>query len=331
MNEITSAVLLNSLGFALRLTAELIPLFLVVSTLVYLLTDRLTPERLRRWLGSRSGWLGVPLATILGAVTPFCSCSTVPLANGLLRSGVPTSTLVAFLVASPLVSPVAIALLGRYFGWGYSLLYSAAGMTLAAAGGWFIGRNRTASDELAQTTETDCDVACDAVCDTAPIAEVNRDGRAPLVARLSIQARARRLATEFRNAFQRSFVDLRKLAWPLLVAVGIGALIHDYLPAQALSRVIGPDSLFAIPAAAAFGVPVYASIVVLMPLSTGLLAKGASVGAVTAFLMASSGFSLPEGIMLSRILPRRLLLEIVLVFTAGVIGIGYGFQYLIPS
>ena len=128
---------------------------------------------------------------------------------------------------------------------------------------------------------------------------------------------------------RRSVTDLRKLALPLALAIGVGALVHDQVPASALEGVSGSGSLLAIPAAALLGIPVYASVVVLLPLATGLLAKGVGIGAVTTFLMASSGFSLPEGILLSRILPRRLLLQVLALFAVGVIGIGYGFQYLV--
>jgi uncharacterized protein len=105
-------------------------------------------------------------------------------------------------------------------------------------------------------------------------------------------------------------------------------VIHGYVPAELLARVAGPDRPWAIPAAALLGIPVYASVIVLLPLGTTLLAKGVGIGAVTAFLMGASGFSLPEGIMLSRVLPRGLLLRVLAVFAVGVVGIGYAFHWV---
>ncbi len=302
----------DTLRFAARLSVELVVLFVLVSTIVYWLTDRLTPERLRRLLGARSAWRGVPLATLLGAVTPFCSCSTVPLASGLLRAGLPTSTLVAFLIASPLVSPVAIALLWRYVGLEYALGYAVAAMALAALGGLLLS-GRTAVDEPQSGADSGCGDSCGSEAPTASVAPA--DGRGEL--------------GKLAGAFRHSLADLRKLAVSLTLAIVAGALVHDYVPDGVLARIGGVDSLLAIPAAALLGVPVYASVVVLLPIGAGLLSKGVGVGVVTTFLMASSGFSVPEGILLARILPRRLLFEMLAVFTVGVIGIGYCFQLLV--
>lgn len=132
-----------------------------------------------------------------------------------------------------------------------------------------------------------------------------------------------------RKAFGRALTDLRKLWIPLVLAIALGAAIHGYVPAALLARVAGPSRWWAIPGAALLGVPVYASIVVLLPIGATLLAKGVGVGAVTAFLMGASGFSLPEGILLSKILPRPLLLRVLLVFALGVVLIGYAFQALL--
>lgn len=125
---------------------------------------------------------------------------------------------------------------------------------------------------------------------------------------------------------RRAWKDLKQIALPLVIAVAVGAWIHDYVPASLLERLSGPGQWWAIPLAAVLGVPVYASVVVLLPLGTSLLAKGVGVGVVTAFLLGATGFSLPEGMILYKILPRPLLVRLVVVFTFGVISLGYLFQ-----
>lgn len=137
------------------------------------------------------------------------------------------------------------------------------------------------------------------------------------------------LSDSLREAFSKALTDLRKLWVPLVLAIAVGAVIHGYVPADLVAAVAGPEQPWAIPAAALLGVPVYASIIVLLALGTTLLAKGVGVGAVTAFLMGASGFSLPEGILLSKILARALLLRVLAVFSIGVIAIGYAFQMLL--
>lgn len=301
---------METFRFGLVLLLELVPLFLLISTLVYLTVEALTPARIQQLLGGRSARSGVPLATALGALTPFCSCSTVPMANGMLRGGVPTSSLVAFLIASPLVSPVAVGVLWSSMGARYALLYCLMAMTLAGVGAIVIGA-RESRQESTESSE-----GAGYGCATRAVEEE--------------VAPKRPLADRIRTAFVRSLGDLKKMAVPLLAAVAIGALIHGNVPTDLLLRVAGPDRLWAVPAAALLGVPIYASIVVVLPLGASLLAKGVGLGAVTAFMMAASGFSIPEGVMLARILPARLLARIVVVFTAGVMLIGYLFQ-LFPS
>jgi uncharacterized membrane protein YraQ (UPF0718 family) len=129
---------------------------------------------------------------------------------------------------------------------------------------------------------------------------------------------------------RKSLQDLKRLWIPVTAAIAMGAVVHDYVPESLLNRLAGPETIWAVPAAAVLGIPVYASILVLLPLGSTMLAKGVGVGVVTAFLMGASGFSLPEGVMLAKILPAGLLAKILGVFTAGVIAIGFTFQVLSP-
>lgn len=314
---------MEALTFGLKLLAELVPLFLLISTVVYLVVDRWTPDRMRALLGGRSLWAGVPLAAGLGALTPFCSCSTVPVVNGMRTAGIPVAVLVTFLIASPLISPVAVALLGAAFGLQYALLYTASGLVVAAGAGLAVSRWHGAELvplAVATVSASGASSCSGGRCSAASASSGGCAGtpQMPLA-----------LADGIRSSFSRACGDLRKLWLPLTVAVAAGAAIHGYVPADLLSG----ESLhggWAIPAAALLGLPVYASVVVLLPLGSTLLAKGVGVGAVTAFLMGASGFSVPEGILLSRILPVDLLLRILVAFAAGVVSIGYLFDWVIP-
>jgi uncharacterized protein len=337
---------MDALRFGLTLAAELIPLFLVISTVVYLVVEKVTPARIRAVLGGRSRWMGVPLAAGLGALTPFCSCSTVPMVNGMKSAGIPVSSLIAFLIASPLINPVAVALLGTAVGMHYAALYAVSGVVFAIVAGvvverWYgltLGEASPAAEAASAPScaSNACAPAPDAVPMPTPVA-MRSGGIAVLSAPAANSCCAAvaapaivvpPLGLSLRNAFSKALTDLRKLWVALALAIVVGAIIHGYVPADLLARIAGPEQAWAIPAAALLGVPVYASVVVLLPLGSSLLAKGVGIGAVTAFLMGASGFSLPEGIMLSKILPRGLLLRVLTVFCMGVVLIGYGFHWL---
>ncbi len=330
---------MDSLSFGLVLLAELVPLFLLVSTLVYLLVDLLTAERIQSWLGGGRAYSKVPLAAALGAVTPFCTCSTVPIVNGMQKAGVPTAPLVAFLIASPLISPVAMALLWSLMGAEYAVLYTATALAASALGGMIValwhGSDASLAGAEVAVPASSCGCgssysrgaeAPSSVMSMSSIAATGSPAALvlPVVAPAVLESEP--FHERIRRAFVRSLRDLKKFAVPLVVAVAIGAAVYGYVPESLIVEVAGPDSPWAVPGATLLSVPVYASILVLLPLATTLIAKGVGIGAVTAFLMGANGFSLPEGILLSRIIPRALLWRIVAVFTVGVMGIGYLFQ-----
>jgi uncharacterized protein len=350
---------METLRFALKLIAELIPLFLIISTGVYLAVERITPARIRALLAGRSRWIGVPLAGALGALTPFCSCSTVPLVNGMRQAGIPVAMLMAFLIASPLINPVAVAMLWSAIGPSYAVLYTVTALAAAIGGGvavaaWYgeavsdaeVPRPRAQSPALALAPAAALRVGAPVSAGSGPLplplalAAAGPGAcpgacpagapslRRPLVLSVLPAVGGTRLAGDVRSAFGRALGDLRRL-WPaLVVAVAAGAAIHGYVPADLLARLAGPDAPWAIPVAAVLGLPVYASVVVMVPLAASLVAKGVSAGAVTAFLMGASGFSVPEGILLSRILPAGLLVRALVVFALSVMAIGYLFMWV---
>lgn len=323
---------MSTLLFGLRLLAELIPLFLAVSFIVYIAVDSITPERIQKWFTSGSRYSKVPLAVGLGAITPFCSCSTVPLVNGMRLAGVPTAPLVAFLLGSPLVSPVAFVLLWGALGARYAMAYVTSAMILSAVAAIVVERWHGAMPALGDEVDVDAATNSGASCNTT--AEGSHDdgsmdtqnqGHVVTLGAPRMQSKPA-LLERMGNAWARSTADLRKLAAPLLFAVALGAVVHGYVPDDLLGSMAGPTAVLAVPIAAIAGIPVYASVVVLLPLATTLLGKGVGIGAVTAFLMAASGFSVPEGLLLSKVLPNRLLWRILVAFAIAVVVIGYAFQ-----
>lgn len=334
---------METLQFAVVLLLELVPLFLLVSAGVYLAVEALTPERMQELLSRRGEWWSVPLASLLGAVAPFCSCSTVPVVNGMRRAGITAGPVVSFLIASPLIHPVAVALLWVEIGAEYALLYTVSALAIAMGGAVLVGawdraaawsaggRRRARARRVGSTRGAVADGRTGTAGRDGGGARGCEDGctvSAPAEPAGKAGVARRPFGPRVREAFRSSWADLRQLALPLVAAVGAGALIHGYVPSDLLARLAGPEALWAVPLAAVLGVPVYASIVVLLPLGTTLLAKGVGLGAVTAFLMGAAGFSLPEGILLSRVLPKRLLVRVLAVFSTGVIVIGYLVQWL---
>jgi uncharacterized membrane protein YraQ (UPF0718 family) len=246
--------LTDAAWFALRLAAELTVLFLAVSTAVRLLQAWLDRRGWRDRLAALPLPLAIPAAALLGGVTPFCSCSGVPVAAGLARAGLPPGAVASFLVASPLVSPVALVLLWSTGGPAFAVAFLGGALAVAVAGGVFV--SLTWRSPLAPRT---------ARSSPAELALLPHP-----VSGLGAVA-AIRPPAEFVRAVRGALDDLRRLAPWLAVAVLAGAALHGFVPAGALAGLAGQNSWLAVPAAALLGLPVYASVAILAQLAGGLL------------------------------------------------------------
>lgn len=281
------------------LLVEFSAVFLAVTFLVHLWVQSVPIALMQRALAGHPV-RGMSLALLFGAVTPFCSCSTVPVVAGMVAAGVPVGPLTAFLVLSPLVNPATVALLATLLSPIHAagfLLVSMA-MALAVAG----------AVSLLQVRPT-LAAALRSVAPPGP-----PDG---------LRGRLRRAAV-------RSMRDLRALA-PLLGGVALlGAVLYGRVDADMIGRTIESAGVWAVPVAVLVGVPVYASTAVLLPLGTALLATGANPGVVAAFLIGATGLSLPEGVMLHRLLGGRYLTVLAAAFVVAAITLGYLVQGLVP-
>lgn len=260
-----------------------------------------TAERARRILSGRREAVGNVLAALLGVVTPFCSCSAVPLFIGFVEAGIPLGVTFSFLVSAPMVNEVALVLLFGLFGWRIATLYLVTGLSIAVVSGLVLGRLRLERHVEGWVREQS----------SGPIAVVGEP--------LALSERA-----------QAGIESIRKVVgktWPyVLVGIGVGAFIHGWVPEGLLGGIMGRQAWWSVPLAVGIGVPMYAGTATLIPIVQALLAKGAALGTVLAFMMAVVGLSLPEFILLRRVLRPRLLGTFIGVVSAGILLVGWLFN-----
>jgi hypothetical protein len=264
----------------------------------------LSPERTRDLLAKRTGAWSNLLASLLGIATPFCSCSAVPLFIGFVRVGVPLGATFSFLVSAPMVNEVALFLLLGLFGWRIALLYAATGVAVAFLAGWVIGKLRLERHLEPWVLE---------IPFTASQAEV-----APLgfAGRLDLALQATK--------------DIVAKVWPFILAgIAVGAFLHGYVPAELMARVMGRQAWWSVPLAVLIGVPLYANAAGIIPIVQVLLAKGAALGTALAFMMAVTGLSLPETVILRKVLKPRLLATFLAVVALGIVLVGFLFNIVI--
>jgi uncharacterized membrane protein YraQ (UPF0718 family) len=267
----------ESLSFFGIIMLELIVLFLVISVIVGLLREYVPDEKVRKVLSARRG-LGNVLGAAFGAITPFCSCSTIPVTLGLLNAGAPFGATMAFLLASPLLNPVILGLFVVVFGWQVALSY--AGITFVLV------------------------VILSAV--------LERFGFAEAVKRLRVKGgeHVEALPTHFRarlgRAAREAWGEFRGVLPFLVVGVAIGAAVYGFVPSEWVAQIAGPENPAAVPLAALVGIPLYVRVETLIPISLALLDKGMGLGAIMALVIGGAGASIPEVSMLMSIFKPRL-------------------------
>jgi len=263
-----------------------------------------SPERTRALLGGKREGVGNLAAASLGVVTPFCSCSAVPLFIGFVEAGIPLGVTFSFLIAAPMVNEVALVMLFGIFGWRVAALYLLAGLSIAMVAGIVIGRLKLehyVEDFVWQLKGGDGAVA------------EERPG----------------WAQRFALAWQSTREIVGKVWLFVVIGIAVGAAIHGYVPEEALADILGKSAWWSVPAGVALGVPLYANAAGIIPVVEALMAKGAALGTVLAFMMAVVALSLPEMIILRRVLKPRLIAIFVGVVALGIVLIGYLFNLLI--
>ena len=263
------------------------------------------PERTKRILGRFHGIGANCIAALLGTVTPFCSCSSIPLFIGFTSAGLPLGVTFSFLISSPMVDLGSLVLLMSIFGWRVALVYVVMGLVIAVLGGSLIERLHMEEQ----------------------VEEFIRSGHAIDLPQEELHFKDRIL-----YAWQQVLSTAKKVAPYVLIGVGIGAIIHNWIPEEFIVKILGTGNPFGVIIATVAGVPMYADIFGTIPIAEALLAKGAQLGVVLAFMMGVTTLSLPSIIMLRKAVKPRLLGVFVAICTLGIILVGYffnAFQYLL--
>ena len=282
---------------------DVIKIFLLLSVLIFVISyvqSHFPPERTRAMLGGRSGLGANTLAALLGTLTPFCSCSSIPLFIGFTAAGLPLAVTFSFLISSPLVDLASVILLASIFTWPLALAYVVVGLVVAVVGGTVIGRLGM-EDQVADFVHS-----------------------VPVTGEAGTMTRAERLA------YARDQVaEIVHRVWPyVLIGVGIGAAIHNWVPEDVISALLGQDKWWSVPVAVLVGIPMYADIFGTLPIAEALVGKGVGLGTVLAFMMAVTALSLPSLILLKRVVQMPLLVAFTAVVTVGILSIGLFFNAL---
>ena len=280
-------------------------IFLLLSTIIFVVAVIRTsfpPEKTKRLLSHNREYVGNILAALLGIVTPFCSCSAVPLFIGFVESGVPLGVTFSFLISSPMVNEVALIMLWGLFGWKIALIYVGSGLMVAIFAGILIGKLKM--EKYVQDYVWEMQVG-----------------------KVEIMQQTFRQKLSYACDYTQ---ELLKKIWPyVVVGVGLGALIHGYVPADFLAKWAGRDNPFAVPVAVALGVPLYSNAAGVIPIVHALMEKGMAIGTVLAFMMSVTALSLPEAIILKNVLKNRLLFTFFGIVAVAIICVGYLFNAIL--
>ena len=295
----------SALNFFIYDTVKIFILLLVIIYGITFLRSFFTPEKTRAWLARRKGstFVGNILAALLGIVTPFCSCSAVPLFIGFVEAGIPLGVTFSFLIAAPMVNEVALGLLWGLFGWQIALIYIAAGEIIAIVAGIVIGRlglERYVEEYVYQIR----------------VGSLGATGAAPT------------LPERLKEAWAGSVDIIRRIWIYVVIGIAIGALMHGWVPAGALAAYAGKDNPFAVIIAVLIGIPLYSNAAGVIPLVSELTRAGVAMGTALAFMMAVTALSIPEMILLRKVLKPQLLAIFIGVVGTGIIFVGYLFNWM---
>ncbi len=282
---------------------DTIKIFILLSVLIFLISyiqSYFPPERTKKILSRFKGITGNTIGALLGTITPFCSCSSIPIFIGFTNAGLPLGITFSFLISSPLVDIGSLLILMSFFGGKIAVAYVIVGLILAIAGGTIIN-NMKLEDEI-----------------QSYVREMpNVDGE---IESLTRKQRIDYSTEEVKNIIKKVWVYI-------LIGVGIGAAIHNWIPQSVIERILGNDNPFAPILAALVGIPMYADIFGTIPIAEALFLKGVPVGTILAFMMGVTALSLPSMIMLSKVVKPKLLGIFIAIITVGIIIIGYVFNY----
>ena len=298
-----SSHLTESIRFFLYDTPKVFILLTVIVFVVGIIRSYFSPEKTRKALEGKPLFIGNVMAASLGILTPFCTCSAIPLFIGFVESGIPLGVTFSFLVAAPMINEVALVLLFGLFGWKTALLYASTGLLIAIVSGWVIGKlkvERFVEEWVYEIKAGD------------------------------FQMEERKVTFNDRiQAGYTAVVDIVSKVWIYIVAgIAVGAAVHGYVPENFMASIMGKEAWWSVPLAVLIGVPLYSNAAGIIPILQALLEKGASLGTALAFMMSVIGLSLPEIIILRKIIKLPLIIIFISVVATGIMIVGFIFNWI---
>ena len=293
----------DALNFFIYDTVKILFLLIVIIFIVTLLRSYFSTEKVREYLSRKHEYTGNVLAALFGIITPFCSCSAIPLFLGFLQARIPLGVTFSFLISAPLNNEIAIAMLFGIFGWKVTALYIGFGLLVAIIGGIVIGKMGLEKEILIEVK--------------------------PIEGEIKAEEQKIAFDTRLREAWEYTFDILHKIWLYVLIGVGAGAFIHGYVPTVFITSIAGADNPFAVPVATLLGIPMYSNAAGVMPLIEVLTSKGMLLGTALSFMMAITALSLPEAMILKRVMSLKLIAIFFGTVTLGIMGVGYLFNAIL--
>ncbi|MBI1936856.1 MAG: permease [Ignavibacteriales bacterium] len=290
----------NALWFFIYEVPKVLLLLTFIVFIIGIIRTYFSPERIRKILGGKSLFAGNILSSLLGIVTPFCSCSAIPLFIGFVQAGVPLGVTFSFLISAPMINEIALVLLLGLFGWQTALMYVTTGLIIAIVSGYVIGRLK-----LEKYIED-------------------------WVGNLTVGETEIEEKILFTNRIDSGMTAVKEIVgkvWIyIILGIAVGAGIHGYVPENFMAGIMGKSAWWSVPVSVLIGVPMYSNAAGIIPIVQALLSKGASLGTVLAFMMSVIGLSLPEMIILRKVLKLPLIITFAGIVAAGIIIVGYVFN-----
>jgi uncharacterized membrane protein YraQ (UPF0718 family) len=289
----------SSLQFFIYDVLKITISILVIITIISFLRTYLAPDKIKSLLAKQRFGLNYLIASLFGAISPFCSCSSIPFFIGFIKAGAPMGVAFSFLITSPLVNEILFVMMVGVFGLKIAIWYVIFGVALGVVGGMVLQRTGLESDVIRFSEEN--------ACEEMPT----------------------QMATKIKYAWEETAWIFKKVFPYIVIGVAIGAFIHGYVPTELITRYINSNSIWSVPIATLLGVPLYAGCSTLVPIIFAFTQKGIALGTAMAFMMAVAGLSLPEAILLKSVLKTRLLLIFFAIVSVGIMIVGYLFNLII--
>ncbi len=299
LNLSASTQLGQSVNFFVYDVLKIAVSILIIISVISFLRTFISPERIKQLLSKEKFGISYLVAAFFGAISPFCSCSSIPIFIGFIKSGIPIGVAFSFLITSPLVNEILFVLMLGTFGLKVALLYAGFGMLLGIVGGMVLQKLGLEAD-IIKFEEKEA-------CFDLP----------------------NNFKDRLKYAWEETSWIFKKIFPFIVIGVGIGAFIHGYIPTELITKYIKSDSAWSVPIATLIGVPLYAGCSTLVPIIFAFTQKGIALGTAMAFMMATAGLSLPEAILLKSVLKMRLIIIFFAIVSVGIMGVGYLFNWLL--